>query len=260
MGIEKSLEEIGLTRTEIKVYLQLLKNGKCKADEIIKKTNLYKSNVYHSLHSLIKKGFVGEITINNVRHFEPYGLEKVFDVLEERKSEIDRQKESIKSAVESVQKTESTKEAEKINLYSGNGVKTILYDMLKTLKKGDAIYAIGSRGDIMLEFFEYYFPAFIKQRVEKGIKFKGIFATDDRKEYLEKIPKLTEAKFLNKDDFSPMQITIYGNKTAIFLIEENMQVVLIENKNLAKSYIGYFNYLWDSIKNKPVTKRKINQR
>lgn len=255
MSMETTLGEIGFTKVEIKVYFQLLKLGKCKADEIIKKTGIYKSNVYHALYSLIKKGFIGEITINNVRHFEAYGLEKVFDVLDERKREIDKQKENIKSTIENVQKQELVKESEKINLYSGNGVKTILYDILKTLKKGDTIYSIGSRGDIMFEFFEYYFLAFIKQRVEKGIKFKGIFASDDRKKYQEKIPKLTEAKFLNREDFSPMQIMIYENKVAIFLVGIEMQVVLIENKNFAKNYINYFNYLWDSIRTKPINKR-----
>lgn len=255
MDIEKTLEEIGFTKTETKVYLELLKLGKCKADEIIKRTGLYKSNVYQALNSLTQKGFVGEVVINNVKHFEAYAVDKVFDVLDEKKKQIDIQKEGIKKIIKEYQNKYVAKPTKRINLYSGNGVKTILYDILKTLKKGDIIYALGSRGDIMLEYFRYYFPAFLKQRVKRGIKFKGIYAIKDRKEFQQEIPPLTEAKFLNQENFPPMQTVVYKDKVVIFIVNETMEAILIENKNLAESYVKYFNFIWSSIKEHPL-KRK----
>jgi len=87
--------------------------------------------------------------------------DKIFDILDERKREIDRQKKDIKEIIEIVQKQKSDKHENKINLYKENGIKTVLYDVLNNLKKGEIMYAIGSRGDLMLEYFEYYFPALI---------------------------------------------------------------------------------------------------
>jgi len=256
MEIQRTLEEVGFTKTEAKIYLELLNSGKSKAGEIIKKTGIYKSNVYQALNSLIKKGFIGEIIINNVKHFESYDVGKLFDLLEERKIEIDSQKQKLKKIIDQSTQKQSSKKQERILFYSEEGIKTILYDTLKSLKRGDIIYSFGSRGDIMLEYFRYYFPNYMKQRVKKEIRFRGIFAEDDRDEFKEKILPLTEAKFLNAENFPPMQTIIYKNKVAIFIVNEKMNAVLIENENLAKGYVKYFDFIWDSIKMKPLTKRK----
>ena len=52
------LEGLGLTNTQIKVYLVLLEAGESKTGEIIKKSGLQSSVVYYSLTQLIEMGLV----------------------------------------------------------------------------------------------------------------------------------------------------------------------------------------------------------
>jgi sugar-specific transcriptional regulator TrmB len=66
---EKSLEKIGLTKNETKVYLALLKIGTSKVGEILKESKLNSGKIYEVINSLEQKGLVSESTINNVKHF-----------------------------------------------------------------------------------------------------------------------------------------------------------------------------------------------
>jgi sugar-specific transcriptional regulator TrmB len=54
----KILEDIGLTKTEIKIYLALLKLGQSTTTNIIKDAGIHASKVYEFLDKLIKKGLV----------------------------------------------------------------------------------------------------------------------------------------------------------------------------------------------------------
>ena len=56
--INQILQEIGLTRNEIKVYTSLLDLGESKTGEILKKSGLNSGKIYEILDSLQKKGLV----------------------------------------------------------------------------------------------------------------------------------------------------------------------------------------------------------
>jgi len=56
MEIGGTLETIGLTRNEVKVYLSLLSIGFTTTGILIKKTGLHGSKVYDALERLSQKG------------------------------------------------------------------------------------------------------------------------------------------------------------------------------------------------------------
>ena len=65
-----SLENIGLTEGESKVYLALLRMRVSTIGNIIKEARVSNSKVYNILDRLSKKGLVGTVIIKNKRHFE----------------------------------------------------------------------------------------------------------------------------------------------------------------------------------------------
>ena len=54
-------EELGLTRTEIKLYLTLLEIGSSTAGTILEKSKLPNSTVHRDLNSLIERGLINFI-------------------------------------------------------------------------------------------------------------------------------------------------------------------------------------------------------
>jgi len=55
------LEDLGLTSTEIKVYLALLELGSASAGTVLEKSKLPNSTLHRDLNSLIDKGLVNYI-------------------------------------------------------------------------------------------------------------------------------------------------------------------------------------------------------
>ena len=70
-NIQETLQELGLSKAEVKVYLALLKIGEGKIGNILKIVDITPSNVHESLEKLTKKGLVSFIKMNNVKVYKP---------------------------------------------------------------------------------------------------------------------------------------------------------------------------------------------
>ena len=57
------LEDLGLTRGEVKVYIALLEIGSSSVGQIIEKSGLQNSVVHRALNSLIEKGLISYIPL-----------------------------------------------------------------------------------------------------------------------------------------------------------------------------------------------------
>ena len=64
------LEAIGLTKSEIKVYLALLELGSSTTGPIVEKSGASSSKIYEILEKLIQKGLVGHVIKAGKKHFE----------------------------------------------------------------------------------------------------------------------------------------------------------------------------------------------
>src|SRR3989338_3484937 len=84
--MEKALIALGLTETESKVYLALLKRGSSLAGKVTKETGLHRRTVYDTIERLIEKGLASYIVTNNQRYFEAIDPERLMQILKEKES------------------------------------------------------------------------------------------------------------------------------------------------------------------------------
>ena len=68
MNLE-TLEKIGLSKAEIKVYLALLELGSVPSGSIVKETEFRKSTVYESIRRLQDKGLVSYVIKEGIKYF-----------------------------------------------------------------------------------------------------------------------------------------------------------------------------------------------
>ena len=64
------LKEIGLTDSEIKVYVALLEIGSSSKGPIVDKSGVASSKIYELLEKLMQKGLVSQVIKSNVKYFE----------------------------------------------------------------------------------------------------------------------------------------------------------------------------------------------
>ncbi|MFA6420358.1 MAG: helix-turn-helix domain-containing protein [archaeon] len=248
--MEKELEDLGLTDSEVKVYLNLLQIGSNTSGAIIQKTGLQSSTVYHALDFLIKKGLVGFITKNNKKYFEVTRPDFLLELVHSKKQALLQQENAIKEIIptlEAMQKHQPRKlEA---SIFEGDkGIKSAFNDILKSLDDGDEYYVFGARGGLPLEWTQNFFRQFNKKKALKKIKTKIIFNADVREttgKDEESLP-LTTVKYL--DQTTPAAINIYKDKVIIALWIENPTAFMIKNKAVAESYKQYFQALWKTAK------------
>jgi len=243
----KILEEIGLTKTEIKIYLALLKLGQSTTTAIIKESGVPASKVYEFLNKLIKKGLVSYVIKSNKKYFSAADPKSLNEFLKEKKEKITEQEKEINKLIPDLKKLKIN-ESDKIKseIYESlRGVKSVYEKILTELNKGETQYIIGAPR-IGNELLEGFVLDWHKKRIKKGIKCKYIYDSNvrDYGKVREEMP-LTQVKYLPNNIVSPVWIEIFREYVVIGHIKgHNAVLFLIQDKEIAKSYLDYFNLLW----------------
>ncbi len=66
----KILEDFGLTRNEIDIFLTLVKKGTLSPTRVAKETGLNRPYVYYALERLLEKGYIAQITEKGKKNFK----------------------------------------------------------------------------------------------------------------------------------------------------------------------------------------------
>ena len=245
------LEEIGLTKTEIKIYLALLKLGQTTTTNIVKEAGIHASKVYEFLDKLIQKGLVSYVIKSNKKFFSASEPDFLKQFLKDKQEKIKEQEAEIDKILPELKAMKKSKE-DRINseIYEGlRGAKSIYEKILSTLKKGETQYIIGAP-KIGNELIEGFLLDWHKRRIKKGIKCKYIYDSDAKcyGKVREKMP-LTYVKYFPKKMVSPVWIEIFGNNVLIGHIKgRNAVLFLIQDKEIAKGYLNYFDLIWNVVK------------
>jgi len=230
--IEKTLEKIGMSPNEIKVYLTLNDHGSCKAGRISKLAHLDRSSAYNAIKLLQEKGFVSYVLIGKIKWFQAAGPKRILEYLKE-------QEEDINSILPQLQERHKRQKIEgQVRLFKGiKGVKSVFLDIIRTGKDN---FAFGSEGQFSEKMPEFAYQ-FDRMKKEKGIKTQLIIR-EGRKELDN---KTTKYRFLPGVSESPAVTNIYGDKIAILIWTDEPEGIIIENAAAAKAYKSYFDLLWE---------------
>ncbi len=243
----KSLEKIGLTKNESKVYLTLLKIGLNKTGEILKKSNLNSGKIYEILESLKNKGLISETIKNGIKHFAAAPPKQLLQYIELKKEELKKEESTVKKLIPDLERLREEKLPEKrITTYVGmKGIITASEEALSKISKDEEILSLGITDDNLK--FQKYWLNWETKRLKKKIKSryiisqKGIIFND-----LKKI-KNVKVRILSAE--TPAGIDIYGNSILILLhYQEPISCTIIYDEHTVKTFKSYFELLWKQAK------------
>ena len=235
------LKEIGLTDTEIKVYIALLEQGESLASKISGKAEVERAVTYHILEKLIRKGIVSYVIKENRKYFSAAEPEKLKSLL--------REKEDMLNDLipELVKLKKSEEQPLSIEVFKGKeGFKTVMEDLIRDKKP---YYIIGYTGKAP-EIAGFWYIHWNKRRVKNKVKrYLLVHKGDENIETLKY--SLTEAKILPEQAIqeSKTSIIIYeDDKVLLFLPLQEFAGIRIKNKEVHNSYKEYFDILWKKSK------------
>ena len=197
----KILEEIGLTKSEIRVYLALLKLGSSTKKAIVKEAKITPSKLYEITDKLIEKGLVSYVRKNKVMHFSAAPPEQVLDFLDLKKQKIAKQSDDFEKLIPQLKSLTKDQEPE-VEVYKGwKGMRTAYQMMLRELKKGEVDYVIGATSGEDVNAASRFFESIHRQRRKKGVvadlEWKKTFITRAKKHNKTIIPVFVEGELSN---------------------------------------------------------------
>jgi sugar-specific transcriptional regulator TrmB len=232
------LEDIGLSKAEIKVYLALLELNKSTAGPIIEKSGLQSSVVYMALHKLLGKGLISFIKEGKIKHYQASNPDHIVEYLEEKKDRF------LEILPELQLKQESGSEKREASFFSGTrGVKELLYELLEA--GGKEHLTIGSPKISNVILPEAWWINYHIKRGAKGINAKLIFNESLRDfKSTAKYPK-SKTRYTEFGKDEPLTETIIRNDKVGIIIWTKVPIgILIHDKEAASSYEKYFKFLW----------------
>ena len=238
---EKVLEEIGLTKGEIKVYLTLLKLGETTTGKIIEEAQISSGKIYEILDKLIKKGLVSFIIKDKTKYFNATSPNRILDFIYEKEKELKEKEKSLKKELPSLLNLQkSKKEKYGTNLFKGfKGIQTAIFE---ALEQGNEVLAMGviSSKD---EKFNLLWKKWHSERIKRKINCKIIFS--ERGEYYDTFKKMKLIDVRLLEGITPSAIDIIGENVLIFTYGEEPSCLFISNKEIANSFTTFFETMWE---------------
>jgi len=245
---EPLLKEIGLTDSEIKIYLFLLKNGTSTKTPLVKATAISGSKVYEVLHRLSQKGLASITIKNNIQHFTASSPEKIKEYLKQKKIELAHAEHNINQIIPSLLSiTQETKTpAPQIAIFTGwEGLATVYEEAFSNLtRKKENMYVIGASSGKNTAQTQRFFTKYGKIALQKT-NLQILFNTSARS-YVKRIEESIHIPYNKRFLFhkTPTEISILGNTSFIVLLQNEPIIIRIKNKETADSFKQYFNFLW----------------
>ncbi|MEK6953010.1 MAG: helix-turn-helix domain-containing protein [Nanoarchaeota archaeon] len=240
---EKLLEEIGLTKGEVKVYLTLLKTGETTTGKIIEEAQISSGKIYEILYKLIKKGLVSYIIKEKTKYFQSASPNRILDFLHEKEKALKNKEMEIEKQLPSLFELQKPKKEYETTLFKGlKGIQAAIFEALDFLDKDDEVLVMGIRST-KDEQYNMLWKRWHQARMQKKIKCKAIFSDKDSKYYQSfKQMKLTQVKVLQ--GITPSAIDIIKDKVLIFTYEKEPSCLSIKNPEIAQSFKTFFETLW----------------
>ena len=245
----RPLEKIGLTKSEIGVYLALLKLGQTTAGPIVDEAKVTRSKIYDILERLKNKGLVSYITKQSTKYFSAANPNSILHYLEEKEKEIQEDKESVEEILPELLLQQTLSEKKKIaEIFIGiRGMENAFNVLIDDFDSKEVYYSFGAGKGDNVKQIQLFFSRLHQQRVKKKVGSKIIFNESSRGLFgQQEKSKFVEARYLQGS--TPAAINIYKNYTIIAILNKELITFLIQNKETADSFKEYFKVMWKTAK------------
>ena len=252
--LEDYLCQIGLTKRESSVYIELLKIGPQAVSTIAIKTLLKRTTIYSILKSLMDKGLVATFKKEGIQFFIANDPNCLVSFLDGKSETYEFYRSQILSVIPKFRSLNGNQVIDKPVVAYYNGLESIKY-ILKESIKCDGEHLIFLPLDDLFSpiLFTYLTDLFqisfdnkkynLKLIVPNKKEVRDFFCKNFNKEKI--INNLVFVSFKEYETFFKSFVNMYGNKVSMFNLEKGQEyVVLIEGKEVYNLQKSLFDMIW----------------
>lgn len=249
-----TLEKLGLSEKEAKVYLATLELAQDTVQNIAKKAEINRPTTYFILEHLMKLGLVSQVEQGKKTLFIAENPRELEHILTKKIQEIEQNKAELRETMNQLMAIYNTKQGKPVVKYFEgiDGLEAMDRYGHNLLHKNSEMLSMAPVNVIEEEFPERRKKA-LSDRVKLGIKSRMIYTSNNGPFSKEKNKaELREGILLDKEKF-PIDATIavypeWGIKL-FYYGKNNPYGVVIESKELAKNMKVLFDLAWQGAKN-----------
>ena len=242
--ILETLQEIGLSPNEAKIYQSLIELKEAGVGKISSHSRIHRRNVYDTVIRLVKKGVIFPIIGKEENKYSPVDPDKLLELIKEKEKNLLEILPELKAKYE---ERESPQEA---YIYRGiEGFKNYMRDILK---EGQDVYFIGAKLGWLDPKIKTFVTTFLKEAKKKNLKFNHLFDLEVKekssKEELAKLDK--QSRFIPKEFSTTSAADIFGDYVVTFTglnykeIDDDVTLFILRDKNLAESYRTWWKFMY----------------
>ncbi|PIT97922.1 MAG: hypothetical protein COT71_03190 [Candidatus Andersenbacteria bacterium CG10_big_fil_rev_8_21_14_0_10_54_11] len=248
--LEIELQQIGLDRREAKVYLSALELGPSPVQKIAQRSGVPRATTYLVLDDLRDKGFVTTYEEGKKTFFVAESPERLLILLDERETEFNRQRETIKKLIpELISRGQFEKGKRPVVRYY-EGAPAIAAYFRDTLKgRGGEILGILhlDKAEKILQQVDFPIEQVRAMRSKKRISSRVIYTTE-RGPLSGYSTKDRQAKYVSFDQY-PFEADIALRDNTAYFVPYGLPLrgVAIEDKAIVQSLRQVFELLWSQL-------------
>ena len=252
MKEKEFLKRIGLTDSESKVYLALLKIGAYTSKgPLLDKARIAPSKIYHVLKKLIDKGLVTQIVRNGVKHFVAAPPTQIQNYIKVKKAALDEEARVAKEILPRFEKLVARHQhATHAQVFLGwNGLDTAYTKILASAKRGAKYFVIGASKGVNEQQARAFYLKHGRVAREKKLDMRFI-VNENSRVYFDRYEKITGVvhpkRYLKST--APVETAVMKDVVMIVMHKQEPLAVLIHDKETAKAFLTYFKELWKAAK------------
>lgn len=250
-NIKNTLKKIGLTTTEIEIYLNGLNFHSVDVAKLEKTTNIKRTTIYHALNTLSQKGLVAKKEHAGKMTFAMTDPIKLLKMLKKDIGILKNQEKELEKIIPLL-KTKKNKNNENFQVFhfeGAEGIKNVV---------DEALYCKNRHWDIIApvknffsDFDKEYAKYFIEKRKLRGITARSLWEKDfsrralSKEEVTQRQPRYLPIEMQGK--FKSV-IIIFDDKVAFISSVEELSAILINSKEIKETMQAMFDGLWISSK------------
>lgn len=254
--IEKKLEQLGLNKNEVKIYLAILPLGTAVSSTLARKTGLAKSTANYTCLQLAKKGLITKSQKKNYFVFTANNPDRIKLLLEIQKREIskkEREAESIAIELQSIFNPSTN--LPKVRFFEGP--EQIIEMLNEVLSFDTTLFVAAKIEKDMHPLVKTYLNGIYEENRRKKksptyLLYNNDQETNDYKAL--ETRKNAYSLFVPESNF-PFRATchIYQGRVAFYsFARHDMTGVIIENENIFEMQKALFKLSWNSALKLPI--------
>jgi len=240
----KYLQLLGLSDTESKIYLEVLKMGPSPVQEIANKIGLSRVSVYSLIESLTKLGLMTSVEKGKKQLYTAEPPERIISLAENKVNNLKASIQEIKSSIQELKLVQSG-DKPVVKMYEGiEAFAAIQEDVLGT--KIDQMCEFGNLDDVDVLYLYEDLEPFYKKLAKTKFERKLIFYTNTKK------PRTSEGnkkiKYLDNTKEFHGDIFFYGNTVWLSGFKGKQITVMIKSKEIKDTLQAAFDIIWKNLK------------